>query len=351
MQEIRLVDVGEVSALRSHALYHAVRIARGDEGPDAVVLSVPTSQYVSLGLYQQVSRYVDIEFCRNRDIALYRRQIGGGAYLRGPDHLLFHTIFHKERPAKSATRIYQEILRVAVETYRAFGVDAHYLPLTDICVREYRISAGSLGNLDHSVVLASAICHAADPDLERQALRGLSRNSTSMEQELGTAPDRAVVKAKLLENVERTFGARLVPASLTDEEARDLGRLEATFRSPDWTEHADRRVASVAAGAGRDGVRVAEAVHRTEDGITICATVALRGGKIEDVALTGDFFFYKDHLPELERSFCGVKAGWDALMTVAENFYLIHEVDSPGTAPADWVNAIFRASEEVGGKA
>ena len=351
MKEIRLVDVGETPALRSHALYHAVRIGPGADQPDTVVVSVPTSQYVSLGLYQRVSKYTDAEFCRRRDVGVYRREIGGGAYVRGPGNLLFQTVFHKERSAKSATRVYQEVLKVAVETYRAFGVDAHYLPMSDICVRESRISAGSLGNLDHSVVLACAISYAADPDLERRALRGLSRKSTSMELELGAAPDRAVVKAKLLENIERTFDARLVPASLSDEEGRNLERLEATFDSPEWTESADRRVASVAARTGRGGVRVAEAIHTTEGNITICATVARRGQTIEDVALTGDFFFYKDHLPELERSFCGARTEWDALMTIAENFYLIHEVDSPGTAPADWVNAIFGASETQNGKA
>lgn len=345
MREIRLIDTGPASALRSHALYHGLTSGVSGDQPDTLVLSVPTQYYVSLGCYEECFHQTNIEYCREKGIPVLRRQIGGGAHVLGPDQLLFQTVFHARRSAKSATRMYHGILRVAVETYRDFGVDAHYLPFTDIRVGRSRISAGSLGRLNESVVLASSLAYGNDPDIERAALTGHARvETTSMQRELGSPPDREAVKARFLENFVRNLEARLVPGFLTEEERAELERLEEVLSSPEWLGQADERVRQVKEwDASDEVVRVAEGQHVTTDGVAIRATVRVSTGTVDDLALTGNFLFYKDHLSELADSFRGATAEWDALMTVAENFYLVHQVDCPGVTPHDWVRAIHNA--------
>lgn len=343
MREIRLIDAGSVSALRSHTLYHAISSRVSGDHPDTLVLSVPTERYVSLGLYQLHARQIDVGYCREKGIPILRRQIGGGAHVLGPSQLLFQTVFHIQRSERSATRVYQEILRVAVDTYQDLHVDAHYLPFTDIYVRNARISAGALGRLDDSVALASSLACGNDPELEGAVLSGQARvESTSIERELGSLPDCEVVKKRFLGDFERKLGVKLIAGSLTEKEEAELERLEGVFSSSEWLQQTERRVLGVEERRSADE-KIAESHYITPDGLTLRATVRAARGLIDQVAFTGDFLFYRDHLNELETSFRGAKAEWDALMTVAQNFYLVHEVDSPGAAPNDWVSAISNA--------
>jgi len=345
MREIRLIDTGPASALRSHALYHGLTSGVSGDQPDTLVLSVPTQYYVSLGCYEECFQRQTSSIAARRAFPSFGVRSAVVRTCSAPISSSSRPSYHARRCAKSATRMYHGILRVAVETYRDFGVDAHYLPFTDIRVGRSRISAGALGRLNESVVLASSLAYGNDPDIERAALTSHARvETTSMQRELGSPPDREAVKARFLENFVRNLEARLVPGFLTEEERAELERLEEVLSSPEWLGQADERVRQLKEwDASDEVVRVAEGQHVTTDGVTIRATVRVSTGTVDDLALTGNFLFYKDHLSELEDSFRGATAEWDALMTVAENFYLVHQVDCPGVTPHDWVRAIHNA--------
>ena len=349
MRNIRLIDMGKVSALQSHTIYHALSHGTRLNQPDTILLSVPAERYVSLGLYQEFAKDTDPEYCRAHNIPVFRRQIGGRAHLLDSGQQVFQTVFHWQRAAVSATRMCQEILRVAVDTYNAFGVDAHYLPSNEINVRKSRISTGAIGRLGDAVVLACSLVYDSDTELERRALGMASHAATtSMARELGAPPDRDAVKQTLLSYFERDLKATLVPGSLNEQELAEVERLEKLFSSQEWIERVVRRRRSVREhDGGEEGARIAEGHHLTSEGIQIRATIRTVRGKVDDLVLSGDFLFYRDHFSELEASFRGAKAEWDALMTVAENFYLYHQVDSPGVSPADWVSAIDDALSNV----
>ncbi len=93
--------------------------------------------------------------------------------------------------------------------------------------------------------------------------------------------------------------------------------------------------------------RICEHTLSNAPGGMIHAAVRMKRGVIEDLVLSGDFFFYEDHRHGLEEAFRGAKPTWEHLMTIAENYYLRNEVDSPGTDPSAWATAISSACEDT----
>lgn len=76
-KKIRLIDLGEVSAIRSQACYHAVGYAFRPETPDTIILVSPENPYVCIGFHQEAEREVDLEYCRAVGLPVYRREVGG----------------------------------------------------------------------------------------------------------------------------------------------------------------------------------------------------------------------------------------------------------------------------------
>jgi len=340
MRQLRLIDLGDVSALRSHAAYHALAVG----APEALLLAVPGERYVSIGAYQELARDIDSAFCREQAIPVYRRRIGGQTLFFGPDQQLFQVVTRGHRAATSLARTCQDVLGALGETYHAFGVDVHTVPANQIYLRRSRMGGMAAGRLDSAIIIASSVVYRFEGGTMGRILRpGKQPRFTSIEKELRKLPDCAEVKAALVERLAEALEAKLVPGKLSDREQREIDRLEAEFARHEWTGEMDARLAALRQSAGADS-RVTEGAHAAEGG-TIRATVRTTHHTIDHLVLSGDFSFCGEHLRGLEKAFRGISTGWDALMTVAENYWLTYDIDSPGTAPADWVAAISAACQ------
>ena len=77
---MELFNLGKVSWEESQLIYHAMALL----GRQALCLVSPSSPYVCIGYHQDVEQEVDLEFCKDHKIPVFRRQVGGGAvYLDG----------------------------------------------------------------------------------------------------------------------------------------------------------------------------------------------------------------------------------------------------------------------------
>ena len=77
---MKLHRLGTVPWQDSQLLYHSLpRVGR-----EGVILCSPATTYVCIGYFQDVEQEVDVEFCRQQNIPVFRREVGGGAtYLDG----------------------------------------------------------------------------------------------------------------------------------------------------------------------------------------------------------------------------------------------------------------------------
>lgn len=69
-------------------------------------------------------------------------------------------------------------------------------------------------------------------------------------------------------------------------------------------------------------------------------------GRIDEVLFTGDFFIFpEESLDMMARSLKGVTLNRDAILNNIKEIYLREDIDSPGTTPKDFANAIMAAIE------
>ncbi len=337
----RLIDLGEVSGLRSQCVYHALSECIGIDSEPTLILTSPTEPCVSVGLYQETERNVDTRACRDANLPIFRRMLGGRAMIIDSGQMLFQTVFPASRAARSATKLYNDVLRVAVETYRHFGTDVHYLPVSDIRVRNARLGGSAIGRLGDAIVLASGIVLDYNDELARRVLKTVDCDYTSIAEQTDHAPDPTAVRDHFLAEYETRMKTSLHLGMLTEAEWSAIKACEAKIGDAAWVREVDDRIESLR--------RVPDADTRIGDGVYVApggqirATVRVKHDLIDDLVLSGDFFFYEDHRHGLEQAFLGTECTWESLMTVTENYYLRNEVDSPGTEPSAWVTAIDSA--------
>jgi lipoate-protein ligase A len=90
-----------------------------------------------------------------------------------------------------------------------------------------------------------------------------------------------------------------------------------------------------------EGVQVLEATYKAPGGL-IRATVRLRDDRIDDLTLSGDFFFYPaEQLALLEEILEGEALKEEELKARISDFYAINGIQSPGVAVEDLVKAIL----------
>ncbi len=71
-----------------------------------------------------------------------------------------------------------------------------------------------------------------------------------------------------------------------------------------------------------------------------------KNGKIDDILLTGDFFIFpEESLDIMARSLKEVTLDKDAVLGSIKEIYIEENIDSPGTTPKDFANAIMAAIE------
>ncbi len=75
-----------------------------DLGREGLILLSPASPYVCIGFHQNVEQEVDLAFCREQGIPVFRREVGGGAVYLDGGQLFFQLVLRADDPRVPAPR-------------------------------------------------------------------------------------------------------------------------------------------------------------------------------------------------------------------------------------------------------
>jgi len=350
--KVRLLDLGQVSYLRSQTVYHGVAYAMDEASPDTITLMSPAEPYVCVGYHQEVEKEIGVEYCRAHDIPILRREVGGGAVYLDSGQLFWHVIFHRERVPRQVEEIYRLFLQGPVEAHRAMGIPAYHRPVNDIQVEGRKIGGTGAANIGQAVVVAGSLIFDFNYELMASVLkvpsekfrdkvyRSLQEYLTTIRRELGRkAPSPEEGKEILIEKFAETLGVEIERGELTRREEEVISQLDARFLSEEWIYQKG--------GLPKEGVKIAEGVQVLEatynaPGGLIRATARLRDDRIDDLTLSGDFFFYPaEQLALLEETLEGAALKEEELKARISDFYAINGIQSPGVAVEDLVKAIL----------
>lgn len=334
-----------VSWQRSQSLYHAAAYL----GREALFILRPATPYVCLGYHQDAQQEIELEFARQQGIPVFRREVGGGAVYLDGQQLFYQLVLRASHPGVPANKaeFYRKYLQPVVDTYRQFGVPAEYKPVNDIVANGRKISGNGAAQIEDSLILVgnfiqdfnyemmSRVLRVPDEKFRDKVYKTMSENLTTFLRETGKIPANDALAADLAARYQPLLG-EMKPAHLDEELTRKADELFVEMDTPEWLLANDQRRPQPSEVKIAEGVYVLQKMLKTPGGL-VRLTAVNRDGRLDDVHISGDFFFFPaQRLPDLEQALKGVAAQPDAIAMAVEHFYRQFQVESPGLAPADF---------------
>jgi lipoate-protein ligase A len=344
---MNLYRLETVSWQDSQLLYHAQpRLNR-----EGLNLLSPGSPYVCIGYHQDVEQEVDVAYCREHDIPIFRREVGGGAVYLDGEQLFYQLIIRKDNPLAPASKdaFYRKFLQAPIEAYRALGIPAEYKPVNDIIAGGRKVSGTGVGEIGDYIVfvgnlivdfdyeMMSRVLKVPDEKFRDKVYKTLHENLSTIRRELGSTPPREELWDLLAEKFARVLGPLTVETMVDAEWRAKTDELAAQFLSDEWL-FQKRRPRAEREVKIRAGVEVKQKMHKAPGGL-IRATAQVQDGVIASISLSGDFFFFpEEKLAGLENALVGVSEA--DVETAIVRFYGEHNIESPGVAPADFAQVV-----------
>jgi lipoate-protein ligase A len=345
---MNLYELGHVPWLDSQLIYHALPRL----GMEALVLLAPIEPYVCIGYHQDAEQEVDLVYCRQKGIPVFRREVGGGAVYLDGQQIFYQLVIHKDNPRapRDKAEFYRKFLTPVVQAYGDLGVKTRYKPVNDIVTLEGRKISGNgaaeigdylvlVGNLiaDFDYETMARVLLVPDAKFRDKVFQSMRENLTTLHRELGQVPRWETMVDALRRNFANVLGS-LTPAALPDRVRAQVAELAQMRTTEDWLFKRGRRFLQVPKVKIAEGVEVTQRVHKAPGGL-VRATVETRQGQFVAVALSGDFFFFPaDKLADLEQHLVGARPA--DVQRLVEEFYRINGIESPGVTALDFAVAL-----------
>lgn len=341
---MQLFHLKYVDWLDSQLIYHA----QPRVGVEGINILAPSSPYVCIGYHQNLEQEVDLVYCKENSIPVFRREVGGGAVFLDGNQMFFQIVLHKNNPIVWGTKsdLYQRMLEPVAKTYRDLGIQTMYRPVNDIVTVEGRkiSGTGAAEIADHIIVVGNLIAdfdyqamtrvlRVPDEKFRDKVFKSMTENLTTIKRETGSVPTWDEMANPLIHNFEQVLG-KLTPAELPQKVRDEVDRIKAEFLSDAWvfSKRGGRKAEKTKIASG---VNILQKAFKSPGGL-LKATYQLKDDRVSDLSLSGDFFCYpREAISNLEIALDGTKLA--DLGTLITSFYQDHIIDTPGVTPTDWV--------------
>ncbi len=287
--QLRVLDFGQVSPLRSQTLWHAVAYGVDGGAPATVAFCRPQRPYVCVGYHRSLAE-IDLAWCRRRGLPVYRRMAGGGPVYVDQEQLLFQLVVSREMLPRSRTEAVRTVLNWVVPAFVAAGLDAALDEHGEISVGVRKVCGHGaveigeavavvgnlLGRFDHHV--ATAILAIPDAPLRSEVEQAMRRYVGTGE----TTLDADAFKEEAVSSFAHHLGLEPWPGSLTCAERTWLGQLDEQFESDSWRMGTDRSASPVL------DVKIRAGVHVTESGPRIGVRLGSREAPTRPCSVRSD---------------------------------------------------------------
>lgn len=296
---MEIYDLGRVPWYRSQLVYHA--LAR--LGREAVCICSPESPYFCLGCHQDIDQEVDLDFCADNNIPVFRREVGGGGVFLDSNQVFFQLIVHRRGPHVSMRRetLYRKFLEPVVNVYRSMGVPAYHRRVADLDVRNRKIcgtGAGEIGDcvafvgniiLDFDFRMMSRILKVPDEGFRRRARTAMEENMTTVRREIGAPAaskwDIARITAALVDEFEKVLGS-LEHRNEDSELNGTTAELARTMMNAAWLRRKRKQVPGRTVTI-RSGLQLVQASTESPAGV-VTAQFEIRDGTLAAVSILGE---------------------------------------------------------------
>lgn len=286
---LQVLEFGQVSALRSQTLWHAVGSAMSPADAPTLSFVRPEAPYVCLGYHRRISE-LDLAYCADAQLPVYRRMVGGGPVYLDADQLFFQLAIPMRVVPPRRDLALAQLLEPAAEALRTLGVAARIDAAGELSVDDRKVCGHGAGQLGESLLVVGNLITAFDHE---RATRVLSSPSPATRAEVlrlmrryvgTTAVNPADWRQAMVDAYAHHFDARARTRELNRAEHAELDRFDRKFIDPAWItgeRHLNPTPARPAA-VSTVKVRAGVWVHSWAEGGT-CTVLSVAHGRVDNV--------------------------------------------------------------------
>ncbi|MFW9914944.1 MAG: lipoate protein ligase C-terminal domain-containing protein [Candidatus Thorarchaeota archaeon] len=360
----RVVNLGAIPPIETQSLWHAAALAVSEKTiPNTLYLDWPAQPLVSVGYHQEIAAEIDLDYCRENNILVVRRRVGGGAVYLDSNQVFYQLVLHTDTPdiPQEIGAFYKRLLEAPVQTYRSFGVEAKYAPVNDIVDAEgKKISGNGAGQIENALVLVGNIIIDFDFGQMVSVLRVPSEKfrgkmAQTLRERIGTLAltmNQPPSRQEIVDELIRQFNAVLeahwqVETALTDTERNLIDKINTLYTSNEWLfAPSQRRPKLIQQRSVRiSGERhIREGIFKAPGGL-VRVTAEVLHDELQDILISGDFSIKPDNaIEKIEDALKGTKIDQKSLETKLSELFQKLEIDSPGLSPQDMAVAIHNST-------
>ena len=239
-----------VTWFESQVIYHAL----AHLNREALILCAPATPYVSVGFHQDMPSEVDLKSCKEQNIPIFRREVGGGVVYLDHRQVFFQIVLNRKNSdiPINRERFYRKFLEPVVQTLRDFNLAAELRSPCDLIINSKKISgngAGQIGEcyvlvgnilLDFNYKMMSSLIRVPSEGFRQEYLHQMQANLTTLQSEMGRTVSREEVIERLKANFTGAFS--LTSTQLDNQVLEQIHKLTPMFQSQEWLMEAGRRL-------------------------------------------------------------------------------------------------------------
>lgn len=334
-------------------------VARG-LAPPTVFLNLFDRDSVTIGVNEDPTQVLDLDFCRQAGIEVRRRVNGGGAIYAGAGSIFVCLYLPTDLPGVPGTarEAFPQVLGAVAETLRRrYNVPAAYRPLNDVEVEGRKLMPTSL-KIEDGVMTMRILINVAPMDVaaaakaiplppekvKDKALKDMRSRSTDLEREAGRRFSEAELERLTREVVEDAFGVtELARGELTPAEREIAAERRAELSSDAWLYG---KTEAVRFGEP-DGARVGRGRVKAPGGL-IWAALKVHGDTVEAAIVNGDWHPRPtESVAWLEAALAGCPAEPAALAARVREILARDDVEFAGIEPEHLAEALAKALDDL----
>lgn len=283
---------------------------------------------VIFGRNQEVSKEVNMDYCRSHGIRFYRRKSGGGCVYADMDNIMFSYI----TPSASVQTTFGEYAGRVAEMLRSLGLDAEASGRNDVAISGKKVSGNAFYHIPG-----------------RSIVHGTMLFSTNMENMLNAiTPSKSKLESKKVKSVEshittisrhlphlsiddfKSYAANYMAdtqITLSEEDIREIEKIAEPYFTPEWIFGHEfdllqnMETSSMDKGSDREKIAAKDtAVKRIAskrlEGVgefLVSMTIDDASRIIRDINFQGDFFLLGDIENALFNHIRGIRADRESI--------------------------------------
>jgi lipoate-protein ligase A len=301
--DLRVIDFGRVSALRSQTLWHALAYGVSRGGPPTLSFMRPSRPYVGLGYHRRLEE-ADIDACREAGWPVFRRMVGGGVVYLDEHQQFFQICLPVKDVPRSREQALRRLLAPAVEAFRAVGVPAELDDDLEIVVGEAKICGHGAAQIDDAVVVVGNLIERFDhtaaarvlalPDEVRVEVVRLMERFVA-----ATPADSAAFRTAAVDAYGEALGLEPKGGWITTYERDRLLEIDGRFLSQAWLRGPERPDPKCAQVKVRAGVFVVSTEYERSRAMASVVGGRIERARVSDPELNGDRAAVEDRLAGL----------------------------------------------------